>query len=105
LYYASFTSAQQPLLKLAAPCFDKLTKFDPVGASLDTIGADAIAGMPCASSNALAFWGCDGDAGHRAGAGFEVHVFLLLALVHQKRSHAKSFQSLLQIDPGPFQVF
>lgn len=38
--YASFTSAQLPLLKVAALYFDKLALLDPVGASWDSIGAD-----------------------------------------------------------------
>jgi hypothetical protein len=41
--YASFTNAQQPLLKVAALWFDKLVILDPVAASWDTIGADHIA--------------------------------------------------------------
>jgi hypothetical protein len=42
-YYASFTNAQLPLLKVAALWFDKLVIRDPVGASWDTVGADHIA--------------------------------------------------------------
>ncbi|MCC6522886.1 MAG: hypothetical protein IT373_09515 [Polyangiaceae bacterium] len=38
--YASFTSNQLPLLKVAALYFDKLTILDPVGASWATVGAD-----------------------------------------------------------------
>ena len=39
--YASFTGAWLPLLKVAALSFDKLMILDPVGASRDTVGADA----------------------------------------------------------------
>jgi hypothetical protein len=39
--YGSFTDAQLPLLKVAALYFDKLVLLDPVGASWDTVGADA----------------------------------------------------------------
>ena len=38
--YASFTSEQLPLLKVAALYFDKLSILDPVGASWAMIGAD-----------------------------------------------------------------
>jgi hypothetical protein len=41
--YASLTSAQLPLLKVAALYFDKLVILDPVGASWNTIGADHFA--------------------------------------------------------------
>jgi len=41
--YASLTNAQLPMLKVAAVWFDKLIVLDPVGASLDTIGADHLA--------------------------------------------------------------
>lgn len=38
--YASLTSAQLPLLKVAALYFDKLVILDPVGGSWDAVGAD-----------------------------------------------------------------
>ena len=38
--FASFTSAQLPLLKVAALYFDRLVILDPVGASWATIGPD-----------------------------------------------------------------
>ena len=41
--YASFTNAQLPLLKAAAPWSDKLVILDPVGASWDTVGAEHMA--------------------------------------------------------------
>ena len=38
--YATFTNAQLPLLKVAAPHFGKLVVVDPVGSSGATIGAE-----------------------------------------------------------------